>query len=307
MAKAKSPATSGRIIYFFGKSKCDGKGDMKALLGGKGANLAAMTRIGLPVPPGFTITTEVCTHFYQNGKKFPSQLPADLTKAVAWMEKETGKKFGDPKNPLLVSVRSGSRDSMPGMMDTILNLGLNDATTDGLKAATSNGRFAWDSYRRFVQMYGDVVMGVQKRHENEHEPFDEVMDGLKREVGAKEDTELNEADLQELVKRYKKLIKDRTGKEFPTHPVKQLEGAIGAVFNSWMNERAVIYRQKYRIPEEWGTAVNVQSMVFGNMGDDCATGVAFTRDPATGENVFYGEYLVNAQGEDVVAGVRTPK
>jgi len=307
MAKAKPAAGGGKIIYFFGKSKCDGKGDMKALLGGKGANLAAMTRIGLPVPPGFTITTEVCTHFYQNGKKFPIQLPGDLAKAVAWMEKETGKKFGDPKNPLLVSVRSGSRDSMPGMMDTILNLGLNDATTDGLKAATNNGRFAWDSYRRFVQMYGDVVMGVQKRHENEHEPFDDVMDSLKHEVDAKEDTELNEADLQELVKRYKRLIKDRTGKEFPSDPVKQLEGAIGAVFNSWMNERAIIYRQKYRIPDEWGTAVNVQSMVFGNMGDDCATGVAFTRDPATGENVFYGEYLVNAQGEDVVAGVRTPK
>ncbi|HJS08931.1 MAG TPA: pyruvate, phosphate dikinase [Pirellulales bacterium] len=306
MAKAKS-AAGGKIIYFFGKSKCDGKGDMKALLGGKGANLAAMTRIGLPVPPGFTITTEVCTHFYQNGKKFPRELPGDLQKAVAWTEKETDKKFGDPRNPLLVSVRSGSRDSMPGMMDTILNLGLNDATTDGLKAATSNGRFAWDSYRRFVQMYGDVVMGVQKRHENEHEPFDEVMDGMKREVGVKEDTELSEANLQELVKRYKKLIKDRTGKDFPTDPVKQLEGAIGAVFNSWMNERAIIYRQKYRIPDEWGTAVNVQSMVFGNMGDDCATGVAFTRDPATGENVFYGEYLVNAQGEDVVAGVRTPK
>jgi pyruvate,orthophosphate dikinase len=306
MAKAKS-ASGGKIIYFFGKSKCDGKGDMKSLLGGKGANLAAMTRIGLPVPPGFTITTEVCTHFYDNGKKFPTQLPGDLAKAIAWMEKETGKKFGDPKNPLLVSVRSGSRDSMPGMMDTILNLGLNDATTDGLKAATQNGRFAWDSYRRFVQMYGDVVMGVQKRHENEHEPFDDVMDKLKHEVGVKEDTELNEGDLQELVKRYKKLIKERTGKEFPADPVKQLEGAIGAVFNSWMNERAILYRQKYRIPDEWGTAVNVQSMVFGNMGDDCATGVAFTRDPATGENVFYGEYLVNAQGEDVVAGVRTPK
>ena len=307
MAKAKAATSGSKIIYFFGKSKCDGRGDMKSLLGGKGANLAAMTRIGLPVPPGFTITTEVCTHFYQNGKKFPTQLPGDLNKAIAWMEKETGKKFGDPKNPLLVSVRSGSRDSMPGMMDTILNLGLNDATTDGLKAATNNGRFAWDSYRRFVQMYGDVVMGVQKRHENEHEPFDDVMDALKREVGAKEDTELNEADLQELVKRFKKLIKERTGKEFPADPVKQLEGAIGAVFNSWMNERAIIYRQKYRIPDEWGTAVNVQSMVFGNMGDDCATGVAFTRDPATGENVFYGEYLVNAQGEDVVAGVRTPK
>jgi len=303
------PATSvkgGKIIYFFGKSRCDGKGDMKALLGGKGANLAAMTRIGLPVPPGFTITTEVCTYYYQNGKRFPPNQASELTKAVAWLEKETGKKFGDPKNPLLVSVRSGSRDSMPGMMDTILNLGLNDATTEGLKTATKNGRFAWDSYRRFVQMYGDVVMGVQKRHENEHEPFDEVMDELKHEVGAKQDTDLNESDLQELVKRYKKLIKDRTGKEFPAEPMKQLEGAIGAVFSSWMNERAVLYRQKYRIPEEWGTAVNVQSMVFGNMGDDCATGVAFTRDPATGENVFYGEYLVNAQGEDVVAGVRTP-
>jgi pyruvate, orthophosphate dikinase len=306
-SKSATTAKGGKIIYFFGKSKCDGRGDMKALLGGKGANLAAMTSIGLPVPPGFTITTEVCTHFYQNGKKFPQQLPSDLAKAIAWMEKETDKKFGDPKNPLLVSVRSGSRDSMPGMMDTILNLGLNDTTTEGLKTATSNGRFAWDSYRRFVQMYGDVVMGVQKRHENEHEPFDEVMDELKREVGALQDTDLNEADLKELVRRYKALIKERTGKEFPADPVKQLEGAIGAVFNSWMNERAILYRQKYRIPDEWGTAVNVQSMVFGNMGDDCATGVAFTRDPATGENVFYGEYLVNAQGEDVVAGVRTPK
>ena len=306
-SKPNARAGAGKHIYFFGKSRCDGKGDMKALLGGKGANLAAMTRIGLPVPPGFTITTEVCTYYYDNGKKFPSNLSGDLSKAIAWMEKETGKKFGDPKNPLLVSVRSGSRDSMPGMMDTILNLGLNDATTEGLKAATNNGRFAWDSYRRFVQMYGDVVMGVQKRHENEHEPFDEVMDHLKFEVGAKEDTDLNEVELQELVKRYKTLIKERTGKEFPADPVKQLEGAIGAVFGSWMNERAVIYRQKYRIPDNWGTAVNVQSMVFGNMGDDCATGVAFTRDPATGENVFYGEYLVNAQGEDVVAGVRTPK
>jgi pyruvate, orthophosphate dikinase len=310
-AKTNSrPAASvkgGKIIYFFGKSRCDGRGDMKGLLGGKGANLAAMTRIGLPVPPGFTITTEVCTYYYQNGKRFPPNQASEMTKAIAWLEKETGKKFGDPKNPLLVSVRSGSRDSMPGMMDTILNLGLNDATTEGLTSATKNGRFAWDSYRRFVQMYGDVVMGVQKRHENEHEPFDEVMDHLKEEVHASEDTDLSEENLQELVTRYKKLIKERTGKEFPTDPVKQLEGAIGAVFSSWMNERAVLYRQKYRIPDEWGTAVNVQSMVFGNMGDDCATGVAFTRDPATGENVFYGEYLVNAQGEDVVAGVRTPK
>lgn len=294
------------MIYYFGKSKTDGAGDMKALLGGKGANLAQMTKIGLPVPPGFTITTECCVHYYKNGKKHPEGLDVDLKKAVAWLEKETGKKFGDPKNPLLVSVRSGARDSMPGMMDTILNLGLNDETTEGLKKATSNGRFAWDSYRRFLQMYGDVVMGVQKRHENEHEPFEEVMHHLKEEVGVKEDTDLSEEHLQELVVRYKKLIKERTGKTFPNEPMKQLEGAISAVFGSWMNERAILYRQKYRIPDEWGTAVNVQSMVFGNMGDDCATGVAFTRDPATGENVFYGEYLVNAQGEDVVAGVRTP-
>ncbi len=294
------------MIYYFGKSKTDGAGDMKALLGGKGANLAQMTKIGLPVPPGFTITTECCVHYYKNGKKHPEGLDVDMKKAVSWLEKETGKKFGDPKNPLLVSVRSGARDSMPGMMDTILNLGLNDETTEGLKKATGNGRFAWDSYRRFLQMYGDVVMGVQKRHENEHEPFEEVMHGLKEEVGVKEDTDLTEEHLQELVTRYKKLIKERTGKTFPTDPMKQLEGSVSAVFGSWMNERAILYRQKYRIPDEWGTAVNVQSMVFGNMGDDCATGVAFTRDPATGENVFYGEYLVNAQGEDVVAGVRTP-
>ena len=299
-------AKSNKMIYYFGKSKTDGGGDMKALLGGKGANLAAMTKIGLPVPPGFTITTEVCVHYYKNGKKYPEGLLAELNKAVAWMEKETGKKFGDPKNPLLVSVRSGARDSMPGMMDTILNLGLNDETTEGLKKATGNGRFAWDSYRRFLQMYGDVVMGVQKRHENEHEPFEEVMDHLKKEIGVTVDVDMTEEHLQELVKRFKKLIKDRTGKQFPNDPMKQLEGAISAVFGSWMNERAILYRQKYRIPDEWGTAVNVQSMVFGNMGDDCATGVAFTRDPATGENVFYGEYLVNAQGEDVVAGVRTP-
>ncbi len=310
--KASSkPAKSGskqpsKLIYYFGETRCDADGTMKSLVGGKGANLAAMTKIGLPVPPGFTITTEVCTYYYANGKKFPSTLQSDMLKNIALIEKETGRKFGDPKNPLLVSVRSGSRDSMPGMMDTILNLGLNDVTVEGLKASTSNGRFAWDSYRRFVQMYGDVVMGVQKRHENEHEPFDSVMDDLKKELGVTLDTQFNEADLRELVARFKKLIKERTGKAFPVAPIDQLNGAIGAVFGSWMNERAIIYRQKYRIPDEWGTAVNVQSMVFGNMGDDCATGVAFTRDPATGENVFYGEYLINAQGEDVVAGVRTP-
>jgi pyruvate, orthophosphate dikinase len=297
---------ASKLIYFFGKSKTDGGGDMKALLGGKGANLAQMTKIGLPVPSGFTITTEVCVNYYKNGRKYPAELSSELEKAVKWLEKETGKKFGDIKNPLLVSVRSGARDSMPGMMDTILNLGLNDAATEGLANATKNPRFAWDSYRRFIQMYGDVVMGIQKKNENDHEPFEEVMDGLKREVKVKEDTELTAEHLQDLVKRYKKLIKEWTGKAFPNEPMKQLEGAVQAVFGSWMNERAILYRQKYRIPDEWGTAVNIQSMVFGNMGEDCATGVAFTRDPANGENVFYGEYLVNAQGEDVVAGVRTP-
>ena len=306
-AKQEKPAKVKKTIYYFGKAKCDGRGNMKALLGGKGANLAQMTFIGLPVPPGFTITTEVCTYYYQNGNKFPDTLAADTQKAVAFIEKETGRKFGDPANPLLVSVRSGARDSMPGMMDTILNLGLNDVTVEGMAKATNNGRFAWDSYRRFVQMYGDVVMGVQKRNEQEPEPFDEVMDHVKEEAGVTEDTALTEAHLRDLVARFKKLIKQRTGKEFPTDPYAQLNGAIGAVFSSWMNDRAIVYRQKYRIPDEWGTAVNVQSMVFGNMGDDCATGVAFTRDPATGENIFYGEYLVNAQGEDVVAGVRTPK
>ena len=295
-----------KLIYFFGKSKTDGNGDMKALLGGKGANLAQMTKIGLPVPSGFTITTEVCVSYYKNGKKPPAELTGDMEKAVKWLEKETGKKFGDVKNPLLVSVRSGARDSMPGMMDTILNLGLNDATCEGMAAATNNPRFAWDSYRRFLQMYGDVVMGVQKKNENDHDPFEEIMAQLKKEANVKDDTDLSAEQLQELVKRFKKLIKDHTGKAFPNDPMKQLEGAVYAVFSSWMNERAILYRQKYRIPDEWGTAVNVQAMVFGNMGDDCATGVAFTRDPANGDNVFYGEYLVNAQGEDVVAGVRTP-
>ncbi len=295
-----------KMVYYFGGGKADGDGSMKPLLGGKGANLAEMTRIGLPVPPGFTITTDVCTAYYASGKKLPPGLIEEVQQNIAKLERELGKKFGDPKNPLLVAVRSGARDSMPGMMDTILNLGLNDTAVVALANATQNGRFAWDCYRRFVQMYGDVVMGVQKRHENEHEPFDQVMDHLKEEVGVKEDTELNEANLQELVKRFKVLIKERTGKAFPNEAIEQLKGAVGAVFSSWMNDRAIIYRAKYKIPAAWGTAVNVQSMVFGNMGDDCATGVAFTRDPATGENVFYGEYLVNAQGEDVVAGVRTP-
>jgi len=305
---AKSFATaSAKKIYYFGRVKCEGDGSQKSLLGGKGANLHAMTKMGLPVPPGFTITTEMCNGYYASGKRMPKGLLEDIAKNVRTLEAETGKKFSDKKNPLLVSVRSGARDSMPGMMDTILNLGLNDTTVEALKASTGNGRFAYDCYRRFVQMYGDVVMGVQKKHENDHEPFEEVMDGLKREVGAREDTDLTEAQLKELVTRFKALVKRWTGKPFPSDPIEQLEGSVAAVFSSWMNARAIVYRQKYKIPDEWGTAVNVQSMVFGNMGDDCATGVAFTRDPATGENVFYGEYLVNAQGEDVVAGVRTPK
>jgi len=305
--KAEKGAKSGRMIYYFGVKKCDGDGSMKSLLGGKGANLAQMTKIGLPVPPGFTITTQVCIDYYTNGKKFPKGLESEVAGYVKLLEKETGKKFGDPSAALLVSVRSGARDSMPGMMDTILNLGLNDDTVKGLAEATGNPRFAYDSYRRFIQMYGDVVMGVQKRHENEHEPFEEVMEGLKHQLGIHNDTDMSEEHLRELIKRYLHLIRQRTGAEFPQDPFEQLMGAVGAVFGSWMNERAILYRRKYKIPDEWGTAVNVQSMVFGNMGDDCATGVAFTRDPATGEDIFYGEYLVNAQGEDVVAGVRTPK
>jgi len=306
---AKKPAASkpGRMIYYFGADRCDGDGTMKAIIGGKGANLAQMTKIGLPVPPGFTITTQMCIDYYTSGKKFPKGLEEEIAHYVKMLEKETGKKFGDPANALLVSVRSGARDSMPGMMDTILNLGLNDKTVEGLKKATGNGRFAFDSYRRFIQMYGDVVMGVQKRHENEHDPFEEVMEKVKHQAHVEEDTALTEDHLKDLISRFQKLIKERTGKTFPQDPFEQLIGAITAVFGSWMNERAIIYRRKYKIPDEWGTAVNVQSMVFGNMGDDCATGVAFTRDPATGEDVFYGEYLVNAQGEDVVAGVRTPK
>ena len=306
---AKKPAASkpGRMIYYFGVDRCDGDGTMKAIIGGKGANLAQMTKIGLPVPPGFTITTQMCIDYYTSGKKFPKGLEEEIAHYVKLLEKETGKKFGDPANALLVSVRSGARDSMPGMMDTILNLGLNDKTVEGLKKATGNGRFAFDSYRRFIQMYGDVVMGVQKRHENEHDPFEEVMEKVKHQAHVEEDTALTEDHLKDLISRFQKLIKERTGKTFPQDPFEQLIGAITAVFGSWMNERAIIYRRKYKIPDEWGTAVNVQSMVFGNMGDDCATGVAFTRDPATGEDVFYGEYLINAQGEDVVAGVRTPK
>ena len=305
--KAKRSATKAvKYVYAFGK-KTDGNAKMKELLGGKGANLAEMAAIGLPVPPGFTITTEVCTYFYQNKATFPKALEAQVAAAVAQVEKEQGKKFGSKTDPLLFSVRSGARESMPGMMDTILNLGLNDQTVVGLAEKSGNARFAWDCYRRFIQMFGDVVMGVQPKDDTDHEPFESVMDGLKKELSKPNDTDLTAEDLQELVKRYKVLIKNRTGKSFPEDAYEQLWGAVGAVFRSWGNERAIIYRQKYNIPSEWGTAVNVQAMVFGNSGDDSATGVAFTRDPANGEKVFYGEYLINAQGEDVVAGVRTPK
>jgi pyruvate,orthophosphate dikinase len=308
---AKTTSGSQKYVYFFGNKKADGHGGMKPLLGGKGANLAEMTRIGLPVPPGFTITTEVCTYYYAHHRTYPKQMWAEVKASVAKMEKILGKKFGDVEKPLLVAVRSGARDSMPGMMDTILNLGLNDQTVVALEKASHNARFAWDCYRRFIQMYGDVVMGVQKRPNEDHEPFEIVIEGLKKELFPNEphaeDTRLDAAGLQELVKRFKALIKERTGKEFPSDPWKQLEGAVGAVFGSWMNDRAMVYRQKYNIPSEWGTAVNVQSMVFGNTGDKSGSGVAFTRDPASGEKVFYGEFLINAQGEDVVAGVRTPK
>jgi len=299
-----------KYVYVFGNKKADGDGSMKPLLGGKGANLAEMGRIGLPVPPGFTITTEVCTYYYDNKKTYPKVLEAQAKEGVAFIEKIIGTKFGDKSAmPLLVSVRSGARDSMPGMMDTILNLGLNDQTVLALVAATKNERFAWDCYRRFVQMYGDTAMGVQKRAGEDHEPFETVIHGLKHERyhADIEDTKLTVADLQELVVRFKALIKERTGKEFPQDPWKQLWGAVGAVFNSWMNDRAIVYRRKYNIPTEWGTAVNVQAMVYGNTGPTSGSGVAFTRNPANGLKEFYGEFLINAQGEDVVAGVRTPE
>ena len=303
-------AKSAKYVYLFGNKTADGNGGMKPLLGGKGANLAEMSRIGLPVPPGFTITTEVCTYYYDNKKSYPKVLEAQAKEGVAFVEKIMGTKFGDKSAmPLLVSVRSGARDSMPGMMDTILNLGLNDQTVLALVKATQNERFAWDCYRRFVQMYGDVVMGVQKSKDEDHEPFEVVIGSFKHEKyhAEIEDSKLTAADQQELVTRFKALIKERTGKEFPQDPWKQLWGAAGAVFGSWMNDRAMVYRRKYGIPTEWGTAVSVQAMVYGNTGDNSGSGVAFTRNPANGEKEFYGEFLINAQGEDVVAGVRTPE
>jgi pyruvate,orthophosphate dikinase len=296
-----------KYVYYFGGGKADGEAKMKELLGGKGANLAEMTNIGLPVPAGFTITTEVCTYFYDHGRTYPPELKAQVQDAMQKTEQVMGAKFGDAKNPLLVSCRSGARVSMPGMMDTVLNIGLNEATLRGLIEKTGNERFAWDSYRRFVQMYGDVVLGLKPQTKTEIDPFEHIMDELKHAKKVKLDTDLDVNDLKELVKRFKKAVKDRTGHDFPEDAYEQMWGAIGAVFGSWMNDRAIVYRRQYGFPQDWGTAANICSMVFGNMGDDCATGVAFTRDPATGERVFYGEYLVNAQGEDVVAGIRTPK
>jgi len=299
-----------KYVYTWGNKKADGDGSMKALLGGKGANLAEMTRIGLPVPPGFTVTTEVCTYFYAHKKTYPKELQSQMEAGVVNMEKIMGTKFGATSGmPLLLAVRSGARDSMPGMMDTILNLGLNDQSVLALEAATKNARFAWDCYRRFIQMYGDVVLGVQKREGEDHEPFETVIHEFKHEKyhADIEDSQLTAEDQQELVKRFKALVKERTGKVFPNNPWDQLRGAAGAVFSSWMNDRAIVYRRKYNIPAEWGTAVNVQAMVFGNTGETSGSGVAFTRNPANGVNEFYGEFLVNAQGEDVVAGVRTPE
>jgi pyruvate,orthophosphate dikinase len=288
-------------VYSFGAGNNEGSAEMRDLLGGKGANLAEMAAIGLPVPPGFTITTEVCTAFYDNDKKYPAELAEQVRVALGRIEAAVGLKFGDKLKPLLVSVRSGARVSMPGMMDTVLNLGLNDSTVDGLAEASNDARFAWDSYRRFIQMYGSVVLGV------DHHRFEEIIEHVKLDTGAVEDTALGAQDWHRVVSGYKDMVAEATGKPFPQDPEEQLWGAIGAVFGSWMNPRANTYRRLHDIPASWGTAVNVQAMVFGNMGNDCATGVCFTRDPSTGENIFYGEYLVNAQGEDVVAGIRTPQ
>ncbi|TXL72009.1 pyruvate, phosphate dikinase [Vineibacter terrae] len=288
-------------VYGFGNGTADGKAEMRDLLGGKGANLAEMSSIGLPVPPGFTVTTEVCTYYYANSRAYPPELKAQVAAALADVEKIVGRKFGDPDNPLLVSVRSGARASMPGMMDTVLNLGLNDTTVLGLVRSSGDERFAYDSYRRFIQMYCNVVLEI------DHHNFEEVLEQKKLDLDVHLDTDLKASDWKDVIKQYKKVIERELGKPFPQDPQEQLWGAVGAVFGSWMNQRAITYRKLHDIPESWGTAVNVQAMVFGNMGDDCATGVAFTRNPSTGENLFYGEYLVNAQGEDVVAGIRTPQ
>jgi pyruvate,orthophosphate dikinase len=298
---------SQKYVYFFGDGKADGTKDMKNLLGGKGANLAEMTNIGIPVPAGFTISTEVCTHYYDNNNQYPEELENQLKESLQKVEKVMQAKFGDNENPLLLSVRSGARTSMPGMMDTVLNLGLNDKSVHGLIKKTDNPRFAYDCYRRFVAMYGDVVMGLKPVGKDDVDPFEEILDTKKAKLGIEFDTDLSADDLKQLVAEFKQAIREKTGQSFPEDPMEQLWGAIGAVFGSWQNERAIAYRRLNNIPGHWGTAVNVQSMVYGNMGDDCATGVAFTRNPANGDKEMYGEFLVNAQGEDVVAGIRTPQ
>jgi pyruvate,orthophosphate dikinase len=296
-----------KFVYSFGSGKAEGKATMRELLGGKGAGIHEMTRIGIPVPPGFTITTDVCTYYYARDGQYPKVLQKEVAEALRRVEKIMGRRFGDPYNPLLVSVRSGARESMPGMMDTVLNLGLNDETVQGLITRTQNPRFAYDSYRRFVQMYGDVVLGLKPKGKAEGDSFERILERKKEARGVRFDTELSTEDLKDLVTEFKAEIKTKLRKDFPQDPLEQLWGAIGAVFGSWNNDRAIAYRGLYHIPHSWGTAVNVQAMVFGNMGENCATGVAFTRDPATGEKRFYGEFLVNAQGEDVVAGIRTPR
>ena len=296
-----------KTVYFFGGGKAEGRAAMRELLGGKGAGLHEMTRIGAPVPPGFTITTEVCSYYYAHHRQYPKGLQSDVMAGLGRIEKILGRRFGDSDNPLLVSVRSGARESMPGMMDTVLNLGLNDRTVQGLIRRTQNPRFAYDSYRRFVQMYADVVLGLKPKERTERDPFEEILEQRKKTRRVRFDTELEAKDLEDIVAAFKELVKSRTGKEFPSDPQEQLWGAVGAVFGSWNNDRAVAYRELYHIPHTWGTAVNVQAMVFGNLGEKCATGVAFTRNPSTGEKLFYGEFLINAQGEDVVAGIRTPR
>ncbi|MCL2710055.1 MAG: pyruvate, phosphate dikinase [Planctomycetaceae bacterium] len=297
-----------KYVYSFGKDGTDGDATMRNLLGGKGANLAEMAKIGLPVPSGFTITTEVCTYFYANGRQYPPELVAQVNEAMAAIEKTMGKKFGDTKDlPLLVSCRSGARDSMPGMMDTVLNIGLNDKTVEVLAKKSGDERFAWDCYRRFVQMYGDVVLDMKPKTKTDEDPFEELLHKMKEKVGVTEDADLKPEHLKELVKQFKAAVKKQTGHDFPEDPMEQVWGGIGAVFGSWMNDRAMVYRRMNGIPHDWGTAVNVQAMVFGNMGDTCATGVALTRNGATGEKGITGDYLINAQGEDVVAGIRMPK
>src|SRR4029077_4089071 len=310
-ARPKAPAgpsrgkgkdkSRGKWVYSFGDGRAEGTAAMRDLLGGKGAGLAEMANLGLPVPPGFTITTEVCTYYYSHNKQYPKDLRDQVERALARVGRITGKKFGDETNPLLVSVRSGARASMPGMMDTVLNLGLNDETVETIAKRSGDRRFAYDSYRRFITMYSDVVLGVG------HEHFEELLDHHKERQGYSLDTDLSADDWAELVVRYKKRVKDELRHDFPQDPHEQLWGAIGAVFGSWMNQRAITYRRLHNIPENWGTAVNVQAMVFGNMGDTSATGVAFTRNPSTGEKKLYGEFLINAQGEDWVAGIRTPQ